>query len=284
MMTLFQDLKTWRFWRYFLMSCFACLGAIGTVLQTINVINPTVTIFQGSNILIGVAVFSILIGLVMSWPRPITQDYNSPKTRISIIKGDILSQSTHIVIGTNDTFDTETPIIIDSNSLQGQALRRLYGDDRNELNRQLDVALSGKTIVNTVNKPGKQSRYGIGSIATLTHSPRLIFFLAYCEMDTNNNASSTPDKVWRSLNLLWEEVSRRGNGGTLAIPVIGGGHARLSSVVPAQDAIRLMALSFMFASRGARICEELRIVVQKEDFQKLDRLELQAFLSSLRPS
>lgn len=276
-----QDFKTLRQWQSFIIRSFACLGVVGTVLQTTNVINPDITFFQGPYTLVAVVLLSIFVGLIMSWPRPITQDYSSPRTRISIVEGDILSQPTHIVIGTNDTFDTETPVIIDGKSLQGQALRRLYGDDRVELDRQLDAALLGKAIVGTVNKLGKTSRYGIGAIATLIHSPRLIFFLAYCEMDANNNASSTPDKVWKSLILLWDEVSRRGNGGALAIPVIGGGHARLSSVVPAQDAIRLLALSFMFASRESRICEELRIVVQRSEYQKLDRLELQAFLSSL---
>lgn len=284
MMIIFQDFKRWRFWRYFLSSSFTCLGIIGTVLQTVNVIKPTVTVYQGSDILIGVIVVSVLIGIIKSWPTPITQDYNSPKTRISIVKGDILTESGHIVIGTNDTFDTETPHIIDVASLQGQALRRLYGDDRHELDRQLDAALVGKTIIATINKAGKQSKYGVGAVATLTHLPRKVFFLAYCEMNATNNASSTADKVWKSLNNLWDEVSRHGNGGTLSIPVIGGGNARLSNVVPAQDAIRLIVLSFMFASRGSRICEELRIVVQDNDYRKLDRLELQSFLSSLRSS
>jgi hypothetical protein len=79
-------------------------------------------------------------------------------------------------------------------------------------------------------------------------------------------------------------VSRRGNGGTISIPVIGGGQARLSSVLPAQDAIRFTLLSFIFASRHSKVCDELRIVVRPDDYRKLDRLELQSFLSSLRSS
>lgn len=101
-------------------------------------------------------------------------------------------------------------------------------------------------------------------------------------MDALNVARSTPDKVWKSLLALWAEVPRRANGGTVSIPVIGGGQARLSNILPAQDAIRFTLLSFMFASRGSKICDELRIVVRPDD--KLDRLELQVFLSSLRSS
>ena len=266
------------------MRSFACLGGLSTVLQTSNVTNPTVTVFQGMPILLSVIGISLIGGLIWSWPRPITQDYSAPKTKISIVKGDMLAEATHLVIGTNDTFDTETPIIISKDSLQGQALQVLYGGGLKELDAQLATALAGKPTVGSIAKTGKQTQYGVGTIATVKHASRLIFFLAYCEMDAHNTAHSTPDKVWKSLLLLWDEVSKKSNGGAVSIPVIGGGQARLSSVVPAQDAIRLTVLSFMFASRGAKVCDELRIVVRPEDYKKLDRLELQSFLSSLRSS
>lgn len=283
-MAIFQDLWTWRFWRHFLTRSFACLGGLSTVLQTSNVINPTVTVFQGMPFLISVVAISLVGGVIWSWPRPISQDYNAPKTRITIVKGDMLAETTHLVIGTNDTFDTETPNIISQSSLQGQALQMLYGGDLNELNAQLAIALAGKPIVGAIAKVGKQTRYGVGTIATVKHAARLIFFVAYCEMDVHNTAHSTPDKVWKTLLLLWDEVSKKSNGGTVSIPVIGGGQARLSSILPVQDAIRFTLLSFMFASRGAKICDELRIVVRPEDYKTLDRLELQSFLSSLRSS
>lgn len=196
----------------------------------------------------------------------------------------MFAETAHLVIGTNDTFDTETPNIIAQSSLQGQALQQLYGGDLKELDADLANALAGKPTEGTVAKAGKQMRYGIGTVATVKHATRLIFFLAYCEMDVHNTAHSTPDKVWKSLASLWDEVSRRGNGGTVSIPVIGGGQARLSSILPAQDAIRLTLLSFMFASRCEKVCDELRVVVRPEDYNKLDRLELQSFLSSLSSS
>lgn len=283
-MAILQDLSTWRFWRHFLTMSFACVGGLSTILQTIILIFPKVTVFQGMPSLLLVIAISLIGGLVWSWPRPITQDYSTPKTKITIVKGDMLAETTHLVIGTNDTFDTETPNIISQDSLQGQALRVLYGGDLKELDAQLATALAGKPTVGTIAKAGKQTQYGVGTIATVKHAARLIFFLAYCEMDALNTAHSTPDKVWTSLRLLWDEVSKKGNGGTVSIPVIGGGQARLSSILPAQDAIRFTLLSFMFASRGVKICDELRIVVRPDDYKKLDRLELQSFLSSLRSS
>jgi hypothetical protein len=152
------------------------------------------------------------------------------------------------------------------------------------LDAGLQKELASKNITATVSKQGKQNRYGIGAVATVKQSGRLIFFSAYCEMDANNNSASSPDKVWKSLRLLWEEISRKGNGGTVSIPVIGGGLARLSNLLPAQDAIRLTLLSLMFASRKSKVCDELRVVVRPDDYRKLHRLELQSFLSSLRES
>ena len=263
---------------------FAVFGGMSTGLQTLNVTVPTFTFFQGGLFLILTVAISLLVGLVWSWPRPIAQDYSVPNTKITIVKGDILDETKHIVIGTNDTFDTETPVIISQDSLQGQALHRLYGGDLKELDAHLANALGNKPTVEIINKSGKQLKYGVGTIATVKQSARLIFFLAYCEMDRHNTARSTPDKVWKSLLLLWDEVSKKGNGGAVSVPVIGGGQARLSSIVPAQDAIRLTILSFMFASRSSKICDELRIIVRPEDYKKLDRLELQSFLSSLRSS
>jgi hypothetical protein len=283
-MSIIHDFKTERFIKHFLTKSFACFGVIALLLQTSNVIFPKLTVLQGLPILVGVLVLSLIGGLILSWPRPITQQYNSPNTRITIVKGDLLDEKNHLVIGTVDTFDTEPPVIISNGSLQGQALQRLYGGDLNYLNTELDKALAGKNVVSIIQKTGKQSQYGIGTVATVKHAARLIFFLAYCEMDMNNNAHSTPDRLWASLNMLWNEISVRGNGGSVSVPVIGGGQARLSSVMPAQDAIRFTLLSFMFASRKNRICDELRVVVRPEDYNKMDRLELQSFLSSLRSS
>ena len=222
--------------------------------------------------------------MIWSWPRPITQDYNSPKTRISVVKGDLLDEDHHLVIGACDTFDTEPPNIIAKTSLQNQALTRLFGGDLKRLDLLIADALGAKLSTGSIVKPGKQVRYGIGCIATVTDRGRLIFFLAYTEMDDKNVSTGTPDGVWKSLLALWAEVSARGNGMPVSIPVIGGGQARLSSVLPAQDSIRFIALSFVLASRNQKVCDELRIVVAPNQYKKLDRLELQSFLASLRAS
>ncbi|REF03034.1 macro domain-containing protein [Cupriavidus plantarum] len=284
-MNIFTDLKKWRFWKHFILKTFACGGVLSGIIQFLIIVSPTsAASFQGLAPLGLVVLCSVLTGFLLSWPRPIEVEFNSPNTKIRIVKGDLLVQDKHLVIGVSDTFDTEPPKIIATTSVQGQAQAKLFNGDFKHLDALLDQALVAAPKTGSITKPGKTDKYGVGTVAVVRNDPRLVFFLAYTEMDTQNNASATVDGVWKSLASLWHAVSVHGNGDAVSIPVIGGGLARLSSVLPAQDSIRLIALSFMFASRQNRVCEELRIVVHPKDYDKLDRMELQSFLSSLRPS
>lgn len=278
------DLSKWRFWRRFLVHSFAAIGAITVTLEAINALFPKELAFRGwpwGLVILGV---SAIYGLKLSWPLPIEQYYSSPNVTIRVVKGDIFGQSGHLVVGICDTFDTQPPNIIARDSLQAQALERLFGGDVAELDRRIDEALIGCPPVETVQKRGKQRRYELGTIAVLTESGRKLFFVAYTYMNEQNQARGTVDGIWKSLLNLWTEVSKYGNGGTVSIPVIGGGQARIAQILPSQDSIRFIALSFMLASRREKVCDELRIVVRSTDYNRLDRLEIQSFLSSLRPS
>lgn len=283
MKDLATDLRTLRFWRWFLVQTFSAVGVLAVLLEVINFIVGSVPL-KGWPLAVGIAVISIGYGLVRAWPRPISQQYNSPKTTIEIVKGDLFTQDCNIVVGTCDTFDTAVPNVIAKGSVQGQALDRLYGGDLQQLDLELASALQGSPIEGSIQKPGKTNKYGVGAVATLRHRSHRLYFLAYSEMNGDNEAQSTPDAIWRSLASLWDAVSKTANGSPVAIPVIGGGQSRLSQVMPAQDSIRFIVLSFMFASRAKKVCDELRIIVRPVDFDRLDRLELQAFLSSLRSS
>jgi hypothetical protein len=193
---------------------------------------------------------SLAYGGVRSLPAPVGQDYETPNIRVGVVEGDLLQRSGHLVIGMTTTFDTRTPHIISASSLQGQFLHRVYADDVAEFDRGLDQALSATAPVGTIEKPGKRVRYPLGTVAVLHHGAPSYFCLAYCEMNAANEARTTVDGIWDSLDSLWRAVSVHANGGTVSVPVIGGGQARLSQVLPAQDAIRFVILSFVLTSRA----------------------------------
>lgn len=284
-MNILADLKTWRFWKSFLIKSFACGGFVSAIFQFVMIVFPSqATNLQGLCVVIGTVVVSAIFGIVASWPRPIEMEYSSPKTKIKIVKGDLLAQDGHLVVGVCDTFDTELPNIISPRSLLGQTIHNIFGGDVKVLDEQLHNTLSKLDPVDVIDKEGKKEKYGVGTVVPVRHAPRIIYFLSYCEMSQRNEAFGTVDGVWKSLASLWDKQSELGNHGSISVPVIGGGQARMSHLLPAQDSIRLIALSFMFASRQHKISDELRIVVQPNDYNRLDRLELQSFLSSLNPS
>jgi hypothetical protein len=284
-MNIIADLKTWRFWKGFLIKMFACGGFISAIFQFLIIVLPSQSAsLQGLGVVIGTVIISILFGLLVTWPRPIEMEYSAPKTKIKIIKGDLLEQDCHLVVGVCDTFDTELPNIISPRSLLGQTIHNIFGGDVKNLDEQLHHTLCKLSPLGEIDKKGKKEKYGVGTVVPVRHAPRIIYFLSYCEMNHRNEASGTVDGVWKSLVSLWDKQSEVGNHGAISVPVIGGGQARMSHLLPAQDSIRLIALSFMFASRKQKISDELRIVVQPSDYDRLDRLELQSFLSSLSPS
>lgn len=278
-----RDLTTRRFWRRFLVSAFAAVGALVTLLEAVDLF---VKGDVGSGVPWLFAVFvitAIAFGFWRAWPRPIEETFVTPGTSVRIVHGDLLEERGHIVVGTCDTFDTEPPHI-SKESLQGQFLDRIYGGDVVRLNADLDEALGGIEPLGVISKPGKSARYELGTVATIQGEARKYFLVAYTEMNARNEARATIDGLWQSLSSLWGEVRAQSNGGSVSVPVVGGGQSRISQLLPTQDSIRFMILSFMLASRREKVCDELRIVVREADFERLDRLELQAFLSSLKPS
>ena len=82
----------------------------------------------GLNGYVGLFLISLLIAIIRNFPkssislRALTSD-----TVIEIKIGDIFEESSHIVIGTNDTFDTELGEVIKPSSVQGQLLTKDKG-------------------------------------------------------------------------------------------------------------------------------------------------------------
>lgn len=279
-----KDLRTRRFVTRFVKESLVAFGAFAAAAGLVAALFPDALKDRGTFWVIFVVAVSVGFGLVRSWPRPIERTYAKPNTAIRLVRGNLFDEPGHIVVGACDTFDTQVPNVISPHSVQGQALEHFYGGDLARLDQDINEALAGKAPVGRVQKVGKTERYPIGTVAAVPNGPRRVLFLAYTEMNDRNEARGTSDGIWRSMLSLWEGVSLYCNGEPVAIPVLGGGQARISQILPAQDSIRFIAFSFMLASRRERVCDELRIVVRPSDYEKLNRLELQAFLDSLEMS
>ncbi|MDV6271588.1 macro domain-containing protein [Rhodococcus globerulus] len=279
-----RDLCNKRFWRGLAIHGLAALGALSAVLGLFALFWPDMLAGKGFPEVLVIPAIALLYAGCRSWPYPVAQHYATPDTEIRLVTGDLFDQDTNLVIGMADTFDIEPPNIIAINSVQGQFLDRVYQHDVSNLRQDLRVALATKQVVGTVNKEGNNDRYPLGTVATIKHQRKHYFCVAYTSLDEHNNASSTMGVLWESMDKLWDEVRTRSNGEAVSAPVIGLGQSGMSTVLPIQDAIRFLILSFMFASRKQRVCEELRIVIRPQDEKRVDMLEIQDFLASLRKS
>lgn len=279
-----RDVRTGRFWKIFTTQAFALFGALAAVGGVVALFSPN--FFTGSTWMGWVGILAALVyGVARAWPRPIATRYQSPTTKISLLRGNLFDQhDAHLIIGASDTFDTAPPHI-DPRSVQGQFLNRIYGGDLSKLDSDVADELSSVAPEGSIaGKQGKTERYRLGTTVTLRENARRFFLVAYTRMDSRSSASSTTDGVWNSLSELWKIVRAESNGGRVCVPMIGGGQSKLSSVLPSADSVRFIALSFMLASRARKVCDELVIVAPANEYDSLDHLEIQAFFNSLRPS
>lgn len=274
---LWRDWGSSQYWRDLLRSEFDGIGLIAVAAGLYDVLRPDD--LDGFPIF-AVPAAALIFALLREWPREVEESYARPKTAIRVVEGDLFAQDVHLVIGMTATFDTSVPDIIAPASVQAQFLTQVYGGNTADLDADLDAALATISTARTIVKPGKQDVFPLGTTVTIRKARRCYFCLAFTQMNERNEARATVDDLWISLSKLWDTVRAESNGEPIAIPVLGGGQSRLSQVLPAADSIRLIATSFLLASRREKVCDRLDIVVQKG--AGVDLRELQVFLTGMK--
>jgi hypothetical protein len=208
------------------------------------------------------------------------EDFADPEVAVVVMSGDLFTQEdANLVVGFCDTFDTDTDrsIVISSESTQGLLLHRLYGGDRAKLDRDLKGALSrvpkASVESRSVKRLGKLTRYPLGTVATLHHSNRRVFGLAYSRMGNNLVAQSSLPALRTSLENLWEAVYLHGQLKPVAMPLIGSGLSRVHEA-SYDDLLAMIVSSFMASSRQRYICPELRVIIQEPAVEKIRIAEI----------
>lgn len=231
---------------------------------------------------IGLVAISLIVALVLNIPRrSISHSLSSPDTLIEIKVGDLFKEPAHLVIGTNDVFDTELGEVIRSSSVQGQFLTQVYSGDQARLDSDIDAALEplkNKRRGDPVKKKGKIWRYPIGTTLVLGTSDRRYFLPAYGFMGNDLRVKSTADDIWTSLSNLWEQVRLKGHGLEVAIPVIGSDLARTN--LPRMALIKLIIISFIAASKKDFVAKKLTVIVHPKDLHTVDFSALEDFLET----
>jgi hypothetical protein len=266
----------------------AALGLLSGSLQLVTTVwNVRNGLPQPGLVLASIALLSLLWGVIRALPRrSLRREFQRPDTAVSVVVGDLFAQDAHLVVGFADTFDTDTTDsrVIAKKSVQGQLLDRVYGGDRQRLDDELDTALAGVKAARTerpgVKQAGKLARYPIGTVALLGPPTKRVFAVVYTELGNDLIAHSSVDHLWKSLNGLWEAIYLYGQRERVAMPLIGAEYARINCL-DRDSILKMLLLSFVARSREQPVCSELVITIHPRDLEKVNLLEVGAFLRTL---
>lgn len=275
-----------RFWRKFCSNLVVSFGLVASVPQLILTLWPQSELPRGVT-LASIAFISIASSIALSLPRrSTTREFDRPQMVIEVKVGNLFDEESHLVIGFNDVFDTDSSdgVIISPRSVQGQFQSRIYGGDTGRLNSDLEGALSGAsitTIESRQDKPrGKLSRYEIGTVAALGGPDRRYFCLAYGRMRNDLTVRSSTDDLWKSLESLWRSLDRLGQREPVAMPIIGSEMARINHL-DREVLLRMILMSYVAYSRQSLVSKKLTVLIHPKDAHLVNMLEVEAFLHVL---
>ena len=130
-------------------------------------------------------------------------------------------------------------------------------------------------------QPRDQPEYDIGTVATIRSGDRTAYMVAVARIDEHGTAGSSRDDIVQALVRLWHYVGQKGELEPLAVPVVGTGRSRV--LIQREEMIREIIDSFIAACSEKRFCDELVVVVSREDYHKyqIDLHELGSYLHHL---
>jgi hypothetical protein len=277
-----------RGWQLLAFNTLAAFGLCSAGIQLYSAVwVPKKSLPHPGSLVLVVGAVAILYGFGRAWPRRrVRRDFDRPDMAITVKVGDLFAENAHLVIGFSDTFDTDITdnLVINSASVQGQFLRRLYANDRGCLDNDLTAALNSTLPIATESRAdkrdGKLMRYPIGTVAVLGGPMQRFFCIAYSKMQNNLIAKSSVDYLWHSLGCLWDAVYLQGQRGSVAMPIVGSDLARIS-FLDRESLLRMVLLSYVARSREELICKELIVVIHLNDYYRINMLEVDAFLRTL---
>jgi hypothetical protein len=225
---------------------------------------------------------SLIASIVLHRPRrSISKALSSPNSVVEIKVGDLFDELGHLVIGTNDVFDTELGEVIKPSSIQGQFLARIYRNDCARLDADVEAALIPyeRKRQRESHKPlGKSWRYPIGTTIALGPLESRYFLTAYGHMGNDLKCTSDADSIWLSLSRLWEEVRLTGQGIQVATPILGSDLARTG--LPRTALVWMIIISFIVASKREFVSTKLTVLIHPKDLKFVNLYDLEEFLAS----
>ncbi|MFJ2677524.1 macro domain-containing protein [Pseudomonas sivasensis] len=267
----FESIRTRAYWRYALFSG----EAIGKFFAVVGILYLCVDLADAFNIykkdqhsyygLIFLVVLALLY--VLSTRRPLSRvSYKIPQKdfAVEVMIGDLFKIPGEVIISTSSTFDTDMSSgLIAVTSLQGQLATNYFNGQTTEIDRQIEVSLSGEQFTINDRRPGKKQEYPIGTVARVSAHSKNFYLVAMSHMDETGNASSDLKMIDEALDKLWVNLSSKAEVGDIVMPLMGTGRGRVA--YPRKKMIERIAQSFADACNQRAFSNKLIIVVRPED-------------------
>ncbi|WP_334191165.1 macro domain-containing protein (plasmid) [Synechococcus elongatus PCC 11801] len=260
---------------------FSLLGKFWLAFNITSAVWPSIKSYTYNYYLI--VGFIIVTFLYASRPHlSIVSNVKNCDMKIEIHIGDIFDFSGAYVIPTNTTFDVDISTgIISSQSLQGQFASRLYNNNFQDLDNDLECALNGINYKElSDNRIGKKKKYPIGTIAQIRKSDKVFYMVAIANLNSYGAIENAGfADIQDSLLELWNKVGSAGNIDPLVIPLIGSLRCRLKE--PRIEFVKEIVNSYSKACVNKKLCEKLIIVISTEDYKKheIDTNQLEEYLN-----
>jgi hypothetical protein len=268
--------------RRFAAAFLAVFGALWLILEPAGLFFPD-AFKWGWPGYVSLIVASVIAAAYRARPRDaVSRSLPPTDVTVAIRVGDVLGQPGNVVVGSNDTFDTQLEQgVISPASVQGQLLDQVFEGDRNELDRQIEKSLQAESpAVDAAKTFGKKGRYPTGTVAMVNHGGTRYFLPAFTVMSEELPAhvKSSIEDLEIALARTWKAINAAGQREPVHAPVIGSNLARLG--VSRTLLIEMIVLSFIAATRAGGP-SSLTVWIHPTDRDVVDLVVLDDWLRGL---
>lgn len=254
--------------------CEKYLTVFGLLASAVTIVSTFVPCIGnwGLYALFGLLLLSVIIAVLMAWPKKSIEIKLSQTATLRIFEGDIFSiKKGVVVIPFNDYFDTLVDDkVVGSGTLHGMFVNKFRKEHPEiDLDQEIRKSLSAYEPIEIKDRQieGKQYKYPLAAVARICVNSDLHYYLlAATEFNWENHPIDQPEKYSFILQMLYKYINANCSGLPVYIPIIGTGQMGLD--LAKEDVLFEMIHNMMlvkpYVTRGGS-----NIVVYKGDMTEI---------------
>ena len=204
--------------------------------------------------------FASFIGSgVVNWPlRTRSRTIKGTGVKIRLKFGNIWQEKGEKIIAFTRCFSTKVDdVVIHSKTLHGMFIKRNFSTNE-DAKLKIDSVLGGDGVE-------KGGLYEPGKTIRVEGAKDTAFLVSLTTLDSDNQASVTPNDYFASLANMWETIRKINSSGAIVCPLLGAGRSRLNF---SKTAIFGEILnSALIAMKNGLITNELIFIIHPTDVE-----------------